>query len=214
MPRKCRERFTRHRRQRKMLVSDAGMHHGTCVTHVPWRMWGSLIRGDGENVPGIPCACATRNFTYLVRGPCHNDFEMCVHTTDTYHMNRLVWWSHRRERGISRENIYIYIGISFVIHWRHTLQLQQRLWLSWMMTLWNYIQAMLCTCRRSFGFSINVWCIHIYMNKEVHSVWYTSNTANNGGIKLSGRCHTENLLHIFAESIKLIAENKNYKGIQ
>ena len=34
------------------------MHHGTCVTHVPWCMPGSLTCGDGENVPGIPGACA------------------------------------------------------------------------------------------------------------------------------------------------------------
>ena len=26
--------------------------------------------GGGENFPGIPGACATRNFMYLVRGPC------------------------------------------------------------------------------------------------------------------------------------------------
>ena len=45
------------------------MHHGTCVTHVPWCMLGSLTRGGGENVPGIPGACAIRNITYLVRGP-------------------------------------------------------------------------------------------------------------------------------------------------
>ena len=30
----CRERFPRRRLQRKPLVSDPGMHHGTCVTHV------------------------------------------------------------------------------------------------------------------------------------------------------------------------------------
>ena len=34
------------------------MHHGTCVTHVPWCMSGSLTCGDRENVPGIPGACA------------------------------------------------------------------------------------------------------------------------------------------------------------
>ena len=50
--------FPRHRFQRKLLVSDPGMHHGTCVTHVPWCMSGSLTCGDGENVPGIPGACA------------------------------------------------------------------------------------------------------------------------------------------------------------
>ena len=59
----CRERFPRHRLQRKPLVSDLGMHH------MPWGMSGSLTLDDGENVPGIPDACATRNFTYLARGP-------------------------------------------------------------------------------------------------------------------------------------------------
>ena len=46
-----------------MLLSDPDMHHGTCVANVPWCMSGSLIRGGGET-----CACATQNFTYLLRG--------------------------------------------------------------------------------------------------------------------------------------------------
>ena len=50
--------FPRRRFQRKPIVSDPGMHHGTCVTHVPWCMSGSLTCVDGENVPGIPGACA------------------------------------------------------------------------------------------------------------------------------------------------------------
>ena len=55
-------------------VSDPNMHHGTCVTHVPWCMPGSLTIGFlwsrwQENVSGIPGACTTHNFAYLVRGP-------------------------------------------------------------------------------------------------------------------------------------------------
>ena len=50
--------FPRRRFQRKPLVSDPGMHNGTCVTHVPWCMSESLTCGDGENVPGISGACA------------------------------------------------------------------------------------------------------------------------------------------------------------
>ena len=55
-------------------VSDPDMHHGTCIAHVPRCMSGSLLSvsfdvGGGENVPGIPSACATCNFTYLIRGP-------------------------------------------------------------------------------------------------------------------------------------------------
>ena len=60
--------FLRHRLQRKLLVRDPGMYQGTCVTHMSWCMSGSLTRG-GENVPGIPGAWATHNFTYLARGP-------------------------------------------------------------------------------------------------------------------------------------------------
>ena len=31
----------------KSLISDPGMHHGTCVTHVPWCMSGLLTCGGG-----------------------------------------------------------------------------------------------------------------------------------------------------------------------
>ena len=51
--------FPRGRLQKKPLASDPDMHHGTCMTHVPWRMSGSLTRCGGENVPGIPGACAS-----------------------------------------------------------------------------------------------------------------------------------------------------------
>ena len=61
MRRECRVRFPCHRLQRKPLVTDPGMHHDTCVTHVPWCMSGSLTRSGGENVPGIPGTSATRD---------------------------------------------------------------------------------------------------------------------------------------------------------
>ena len=81
----CLERFLRHRLQSKTQVSDPGMHHGTCVTHVPWCMSGSLI-GDGrENVPSIPGACATCNFTYLTRGPWGKRSSTVAQS--------LKWWS-------------------------------------------------------------------------------------------------------------------------
>ena len=38
MRRECRERFPRG-------LSDPDIHHGTCVTHVPWSMPGSLTSG-------------------------------------------------------------------------------------------------------------------------------------------------------------------------
>ena len=54
MRQECRERFHRRRLQRSPLVIDPGMHHGTCVTHVPWCMPGSLARGAGETFLTFP----------------------------------------------------------------------------------------------------------------------------------------------------------------
>ena len=92
--------FSPPRLQRSPPVSDPGMHHGTCVTHVRWCMLGSLTRGGGENVPDIPGACATRNWTYLARGPC-----ACVE--DKIH--------HHAQCGLKR--------------WKRSLQIIYRSWL-------------------------------------------------------------------------------------
>ena len=88
MRREWRERFPRHLLQRKPLVSDPGMHPGTCVTHVPRCMPGSLTSGGGENLPGIPSACATHIFTYLARGPCVMHTQTHTHT----HMGGVCCW--------------------------------------------------------------------------------------------------------------------------
>ena len=82
MRRECCERFPRHWLQRKPLVSDPGMHHGTCVAHVSWCMSGSLTHVGRENTPSIPGACATRIFTYLVRGPCPSNKH--IRQSDVY----------------------------------------------------------------------------------------------------------------------------------
>ena len=89
MRRECRESFPRHRLQWKPPVSDSSMNHGTCVTHVPWCMSGSLTYAGGEIVPGIPGACATRNYTYLARGP----YVMLEHVAEGKWMCTKVWLS-------------------------------------------------------------------------------------------------------------------------
>ena len=66
MRRECRERFPLHRFQRKLLVSDPDMHHGTCVTHVPWCMSGSLNRGGGGK--GSRHSRRMRNSQFYVSG--------------------------------------------------------------------------------------------------------------------------------------------------
>ena len=99
MRRECRERFPRHRLQRKPLITNPGMHHGTCVTHVPWCMSRSLTRGGGENVPGIPGTCATRNFTYLARGPCRSNADLM-----------LIRWLHSHEISAIYETETLHIS--------------------------------------------------------------------------------------------------------
>ena len=61
--------FPRRRFQRKPLVSDPGMHHGTCVTHVPWCMSGSLACSERGKRSRHSRRMRTRNFAYLARGP-------------------------------------------------------------------------------------------------------------------------------------------------
>ena len=99
MRRECRGSFPRHLLHKKPLVSDPDMHHGTCITHVPWCMSGSLTHDGGENVPGIPGACATRNFTYPARGPWArrstvlrvNNIAVSQGLTGTYKCSRGPW---------------------------------------------------------------------------------------------------------------------------
>ena len=66
MRREFRERFPPPSR-----VSDPGLHHGTCVAHVPWCISGSLTNGllwslvVGKTFPAFP---AHAQPVYLVRG--------------------------------------------------------------------------------------------------------------------------------------------------
>ena len=115
MRRECRERFPRHRLHRKPLVSDPNMHHDTCVTHVPWCMSGSLTCGGGENVPAIPGACATRNFTYLARGPWKMAFLLKEHGTcwvllkySARPTNCVTSSSHLSWKNISNDHIHMH----------------------------------------------------------------------------------------------------------
>ena len=54
MRREFQERFPGHRLHRKPVVTYLGMHHGTCVTHVPWCMLGLLTRGGRKAFSTFP----------------------------------------------------------------------------------------------------------------------------------------------------------------
>ena len=78
--------------QRSPLVSDLGMHHGTCVTHVPWCMSGSLTRGTGENVSGILGACASAILRIWQDGHGCSSHRPCL--GQNYTESKVSWGQH------------------------------------------------------------------------------------------------------------------------
>ena len=102
MQQKCWEHFSRHRLQRKLLVSDPGIHYSTCIMHMPWCMpW------------CIPGACAICNFTYgntlftqhslLFLAPAQVDpFDMWLNhddnnamSVDIFNIDNIFWVSRK-----------------------------------------------------------------------------------------------------------------------
>ena len=68
MRREFRKRLVRHRLQRKPLVSDSGMHHATCVTHVPWCMWDRYLAVAGKRFWHSRDSRRMRNPQFCVSG--------------------------------------------------------------------------------------------------------------------------------------------------
>ena len=70
MRRECRERFPRHLRSAIPACITARAPRTSRDACRDRYLVVSFGVGGGNNVPGIPGACATRNFAYLVKGPC------------------------------------------------------------------------------------------------------------------------------------------------
>ena len=91
MRRECRERFPRHRLQRKPLVSDPGMHHGTCVTHVSCCMSGSFPTFPVHAQPAILRMWQeAHSIIKDIPVPCCLRFDVNCHTCE-----RCPWHSSR-----------------------------------------------------------------------------------------------------------------------
>ena len=114
-------------------VSDPDIHHGTYVTHVSWCKPGSLTssffwsRRRGKKIPGIPCACATRSFMYLVRGPYsaslgydHCFAVVCLLQVTLQHTENLIKSGWRKEWTHIFRLIYV---LSLTLDWEHKILL-------------------------------------------------------------------------------------------
>ena len=83
------------------------MHHGTCVT---------LTRGGGENIPGIPGACAIRKFTYLARGPWRRSCKTSCHVSshgNVFCVTGSLWEESADERYLLK--MIQNLNVSFVV---------------------------------------------------------------------------------------------------
>ena len=61
----------------------------------------SRTHGGGENVPGIPGACAIRNFTYLARGPLR-EYRWLSEILQQLHFSTTQLLPQYRVRGLAR----------------------------------------------------------------------------------------------------------------
>ena len=85
--------FPRRRLQRKPLVSDIGMRHGTCVTHVPWCMSGSLVSGGGKTFPAFPAHA-------------HPQFSVSDKRPMTISSSRIVGCKNTSPISVNRMQVY------------------------------------------------------------------------------------------------------------
>ena len=91
MRREYRERFPRHRRLTIPTCITSRVLR-TCRDACRDRKLAVSLKVRGrENVPGIPCACATRNFTYLARGPWIAGVAHVVTAVDLYVLYPATW---------------------------------------------------------------------------------------------------------------------------
>ena len=78
------------------LIPVDSFHKDLVIWKVrPWASYqirkiaGCTCAGNAGNVPGIPGACATHNFTYLARGPC-NDASLFLRTQSLQTLAQVV----------------------------------------------------------------------------------------------------------------------------
>ena len=81
-------------------VSDPDMHHGACVTHVPWRMPGLLTSGfPWSRRRWKRSRYSRRNFTYLIRGPWPSYWALIQMWHSTSCFTRKKWNKNDNNNG-------------------------------------------------------------------------------------------------------------------
>ena len=93
-------------------VSDPDMHYGTCVTHVPWCMPGSLTSGffwsrwRGKRFQHSR-RVRTRNFTYLLRPVRICSVSLALHYGEI-RVCRVLWLFSTWQKRLLTKYVYLY----------------------------------------------------------------------------------------------------------
>ena len=165
--------------------------------HVPWCMPGSLTRvsfevGGGENVPGIPGACATRNLTYLVRCSCKwavrnpgvreiihwYGFQYVCHLVHSVYLENARQWRNMRCGSNSSINVkWYHLACSYMNRSVNLVTSVVR----------HYVLGCVASYSRRTCFSFQNACIYMslfdvtshVMNDFMHWLWSITNVLHN-----------------------------------
>ena len=119
----------------------------TCITARALRTE-SLTRGGGENVPGIPGACATRNNLDLVRGPLADIFRI---RSETIH-------GKRTEQNVFTSYFtFVYSCCNMSVHLKHFVSLA----ISWSIYTYHNYSSFQIFETTLFNYRIHPFHIHI-----------------------------------------------------
>ena len=116
-------------------INDPGMHHGTCVTHVPWCMPGSLVSGFlWSRLRGKRSRHSRRmrnpHFTYLVRGPWPVRLLDAEPLPEPKLIYQFVWsrginsikWMKNQTSWFKKRNVRCFADGIFICKWKCHLQ--------------------------------------------------------------------------------------------
>ena len=167
----CRERFPRHRLQRKPPVIDPVMHHGTCLTHMTWCMWGSLTRDGGKRRSRH--SRRMRNLQLCVSGKrpmvCPYSISFCQWRFD---FDVVILWSDVEDRAEnvvprkdSRKNPNLEksrLSITYFVKSlgmfsqsavQHFQNIWQSKWVLWTKEIWGHLSLRWDECGRIYNIS-------------------------------------------------------------
>ena len=162
MCRECREPFPRRRLQKKPIVSDPGMHHGTSVTHVPVA---------GKTFPAFPahaqfCVTSKRLIAWVPKTAHKGLMKMKLHWTCNKSYNHPV-----KNSPLVVYCEYVFISFSSFI-WKH--------WIASKMCdeceLKQVIQSMYMASARAFCALFNQYDMPQKQSSVIHYVYVIHHT--------------------------------------